>query len=207
MAAQYDPNSDYASAYGVMQDRIKRNFAGQRQGLAQELATRGVQSSGVSAIPLGQLGAAEEGQKSDLAGQFALQQANTGIEDRRSAENFSRQMQLGEQGFNMQDALNRRLANQQMQGQIIGGLLGAAGSIGGGYAARSDYALKKNIKAVGKNGPLTVYEFEYKDDMGLELPKGKHIGYMAQEVEKIYPEAVSFKDGYRMVDYGYLAGK
>jgi hypothetical protein len=83
----------------------------------------------------------------------------------------------------------------------LGGTLGAAAIM-----APSDIRLKENIKAVGylPNG-LSVYEYEFKPEFKHIGGEGKHIGVMAQEVEKVMPEAVvDHPDGYKMVNYGAL---
>jgi len=80
--------------------------------------------------------------------------------------------------------------------EVIGGLLGAAGQAKGLF---SDERLKTNIRRVGQldNG-LGVYAYSYKDDP-LERT---HIGVMAQEAEKVRPEAIGNYHGYKTVDYG-----
>jgi len=62
----------------------------------------------------------------------------------------------------------------------------------------SDARLKEDIKQVGtaKNG-LPIYNFKYKGDPTEQT----HIGYMAQDVEKVHPEAVGESHGYKTVDY------
>ena len=69
----------------------------------------------------------------------------------------------------------------------------------------SDIRTKQNIEQVGwlPNG-LPVYSYEYKKEFKNDLlaGPGKYIGVMAHEVEKMIPDAVSFRsDGYKMVDY------
>lgn len=63
-------------------------------------------------------------------------------------------------------------------------------------AAFSDRRLKTNIRPIGKadNG-LIIYSFKYKWGGPTQL------GYMAQEVQKINPEAVGERDGFLTVDY------
>jgi hypothetical protein len=87
----------------------------------------------------------------------------------------------------------------------VGGLLsgGAALAKAGVFsgAAFSDRRLKENIEAVGVDEAtgLTLYEFNYIAD------ERRFRGVMADEVEKVMPEAVLFdKRGYRLVDYGRL---
>lgn len=92
-------------------------------------------------------------------------------------------------------AYNQKQANMQ---SLFGGLLG----FGGQLASLSDKRAKKDIKKVGG-----LYEYRYKGE-GKNAPK--HIGVMAQEVEKVRPDVVSRRpDGLRQVNYGALfnAGK
>jgi hypothetical protein len=69
-------------------------------------------------------------------------------------------------------------------------------TIGGGVGM-SDRRTKDNIKKIGETyDGQTIYSFTYK---GLE---GTHIGLMADEVERVYPDAVrEGKDGFKRVDY------
>ena len=61
----------------------------------------------------------------------------------------------------------------------------------------SDRRFKKNIKKIGKYKSLNVYSFDYLD--------GQHaVGVMADEVEKIIPEAVININGIKYVKYGML---
>jgi len=62
----------------------------------------------------------------------------------------------------------------------------------------SDARLKEDIKQVGtaKNG-LPIYTFKYKGDDTEQT----HTGYMAQDVEKVHPEAVGESNGFKTVDY------
>lgn len=78
-----------------------------------------------------------------------------------------------------------------------GGIAGIASSIGSFF---SDERLKKNIKKVGEKNGLNLYEYEY-----LWSPQ-KFIGYIAQEVEKLYPKAVKEVKGFKSVNYGAING-
>src|SRR5581483_2595484 len=76
------------------------------------------------------------------------------------------------------------LANQPSQGFPWGSLLSAAGSVLGGIAM-SDKRLKENIKPVGaKMGGVPMKSFNYRGH-----PQ-RHVGVMAQDVQKRHPEAV-----------------
>ena len=119
-------------------------------------------------------------------------QANTAGADILGATQMGYNAQMG--AANAQNAAN----NAMTQGLFS---LGSA-------ALMSDFRTKENIEPIGiaPNG-LTVYSYEYKDEFkDHELAgHGTHIGYMAQEVEQVYPHAVkTLDDGYKVVDYGLL---
>ncbi|MGF6156352.1 hypothetical protein M2267_001595 [Ensifer sp. KUDG1] len=71
-----------------------------------------------------------------------------------------------------------------------------------GRRQNTNRRLKKDVKKVGKLDGHSLYEYRYKD----EPARGpKHVGVMAQEVEKTRPDVVSRgPDGMRRVDYGRL---
>lgn len=122
------------------------------------------------------------------------------------------------QGINQQNYLNalyKSNANANQWGDLInsvsntdwGGLFG--GSVGGTgsgneYAGGkadwmfSDKRLKKNIKLIGKykNG-LNKYSWDY-------VWNEKGTGVMADEVEKVMPDAVRLINGYKAVNYALL---
>lgn len=101
-------------------------------------------------------------------------------------------------GLVQQDYQNRVAAyNQKREGisSVLGSILGA-------LPKPSDRRLKKDIKKVGKLDGHSLYEYRYK---GEPQRGAKHIGVMAQEVEKTRPDAVGRDpDGMRRVDYGRL---
>ena len=127
-------------------------------------------------------------------------QATTTGPDMLSAAQAQGQYNMGT--FNAQQAAQSG-ANQ--------GLLGLGGTLGAAYMmapAGSDIRMKENIKAIGwlPNG-LPVYEFEYKPEFKNKEfnGHGKFVGVMAQDVEKVIPEAVhTLDDGYKIVDYAKL---
>jgi len=108
-------------------------------------------------------------------------------------------------GYNAQLAASN--AKNAASSGFTGGLMQLGGTLGAAaLMAPSDIRLKENIKAVGylPNG-LPVYEYEFKPEYKHIGGEGKHIGVMAQEVEKVIPEAVvEHPDGYKMVNYGAL---
>jgi len=72
--------------------------------------------------------------------------------------------------------------------------------------ATSDIRAKQNVKKIGVRNGYNWYEFEYKDDYikKYNLPKGKQYGVIAQEIEKVMPDAVITIDGIKHVDYNKL---
>ncbi len=81
----------------------------------------------------------------------------------------------------------------------------------GGYHDLSDARFKTNISelsgALGKVESLRGVSFDWKKDQHpeLDLPSGRQIGLIAQEVEKVVPEVVSSdENGTRSVAYGSL---
>lgn len=91
-------------------------------------------------------------------------------------------------------------ANQANQTAMMSGLFGIGSAALGGWA-RSDARAKTNIKQVGVwTVGIPLYIFNYRDN-----PDKLHIGVLAQDVEKVYPEAVAEDvDGYKMVNYSLL---
>ena len=110
-------------------------------------------------------------------------------------------------GLQMQQSgLTSILGNQaNLYGQKMGAqaeMLGTAVGIGTGIALRSDRRLKENIELVGRDERtmLPLYEFEYKGGDGRRF-----LGVMADDVEKVFPQAViEMSNGYKAVDYDLL---
>ncbi len=105
------------------------------------------------------------------------------------------------------------IANQAYQNQLglynsqvgqnsssMNGLMSLGGSLGAAAIMASDRRLKKNIRKIGKTpSGFNVYEFEYKSG------GGKQTGVMAQEIEKIIPNAViTMPNGYKTVNYAMV---
>lgn len=79
-------------------------------------------------------------------------------------------------------------------GSMVGDTIGALTKL-------SDKKCKQNIKKLGTKNGINIYEFEYKSEYN--LPKGKYIGVMAQEVEHI-KGAVTEINGLKHVDYSVI---
>jgi len=109
--------------------------------------------------------------------------------------NYNQQMSA----WNAQNA-NAQSSNNAMMGGMfgLGGTIGSAAlKYGGGAALFSDRRLKTDIVPVGTldNG-LTVYSYRFIDGGPTQ------IGLMADEVERVNPDAVTIApNGFKMVDY------
>lgn len=84
-------------------------------------------------------------------------------------------------------------------GSLAGAALGAAGAAGGFGKLFSDRRLKQEIVLLGvTDSGIPVYEFQY-------IWGGpRRRGFMADDVEKIMPEAVSERGGYKVVNYNMV---
>jgi hypothetical protein len=70
----------------------------------------------------------------------------------------------------------------------------------------SDIRMKENVTFKKKlpNG-LNLYEFEYKKEFKDLAGHGKYEGFMAHEVEKLYPSAVKVEsNGYKSINYSLI---
>lgn len=78
---------------------------------------------------------------------------------------------------------------------------GIGSTIAGIAGAFSDKRLKTDIEKVGEENGLNRYSFRFKGD------PTRFIGVMAQEVKKLFPEAVGERHGYLTVDYDKIGQK
>ena len=110
---------------------------------------------------------------------------------------------LGAQSLATQVDLANASRRGQSQSGLMGGLAGLGGSLFGGIGQAggasnffSDRRVKTDIKRVGKtDGGLPVYTFRYK------IGGPGQMGVMAQDVEKVKPEAVVEVNGIKAVNY------
>lgn len=92
---------------------------------------------------------------------------------------------------------------QQAQSQLLGGILGAGGRIGAAYL-QSDRTTKENLHRIGSvlatepddSTELPIYSYSYKDDPA----RRRHVGPMAQDVEKVDPQSVVTHRGKKYVN-------
>lgn len=105
----------------------------------------------------------------------------------------------GQQG---QSNLNQFNAQTGQYNSMLGGLM----NLGGMALFGSDEGIKQDIRKVSDDPRgFGVYEFFYKPEHRDTWGHGLHIGVIAQEVQRVRPEAVHrHPDGYLMVDYGAI---
>lgn len=101
---------------------------------------------------------------------------------------------------NYDQRLNRYQMQQQQRNQLLGGLF----RLGSSLIMASDRRVKEDVEPVGKVDGHQIYAYDYKG----KFDDGKrHVGVMAQEVEKKRPDAViTGRDGVKRVHYGRLFG-
>jgi hypothetical protein len=84
-------------------------------------------------------------------------------------------------------------------------IFGEDGLIGGLF---SDIRTKEKVKFINQVIPgLNLYSFEYKPEFKNHplAGSGRYIGFMAHEVEKLYPNAVKVQpNGYKSVNYSLI---
>lgn len=130
---------------------------------------------------------------------FGMYQSNYQGLDLMGAEQAQLNRQAQIDAVKLQTKAALTAAKWQAAGSVIGAGVGAAGTAG----AFSDITLKENIHFEDKIiNNLPIYSFEYKNK---SYGDGRFIGVMAQDVEKIYPEAVIINEnGFKMVDYSKI---
>ncbi|GEM_PF-1418798 len=177
--------------YGQQTQNRQLAAALQAQQFGQQNALRGgsmQEQAYLRSLPLNELNALRSGSQLEMP-QFPgyAQQATTGGTDYTGAAQNTYQSQMA--------ANNASAAGQSnMMSGLFG--LGQMGLSAYGMGMFSDRRLKKNIQHVGKaNNGLNVYAYQY-------IWGGPSmLGYMADEVEKVAPDAVVTVGGLKMVNY------
>lgn len=207
------------------QERINRSFQGMgraRSATNQEALGRGITEAQLPLL----LDQFNRQQANQIAAAQALYGAGGDTAARLSdldkfgVDLASSGIALGDKALEARDYAPNRILNLDQQIQqlpyenlaLLGSLLLPAAGLGGttnttgsskssGFGiSLSDERAKENIEEVGKLADgQKVYAYNYKGDPD----ERTHIGLMAQEVEKVKPEAVGeFANGLKGVDYG-----
>jgi hypothetical protein len=128
-----------------------------------------------------------------LQGMSGINQMGYGASNELAQSLMSALMSQGGMAYAGQESANAE------QGGITDQLMSIGGSVMGAF---SDVRLKKDIEKVGEKNGHNIYHFKY-----IDAPEKTWEGVMAQEVEKIMPEAVKTLDGYLHVNYEMLGLK
>ena len=166
----------YGGAYQAAQDRAVNYGQLYPSIMAAPLATYGA---------LGDVGAEQRAMQQEAIDRDMAKYSYTANRDASQLANYM-SMISGDYGGTTTQVAPGPSALQNMASVV--GILGAI----------SDIRLKENIKPLGMHNGFGVYEFNY-----LWSPK-KHVGYMAQDVEKTNPEAIFTVRGYKAINYGAL---
>jgi hypothetical protein len=206
-------------AYGQQAGQIGLNLAGQEQSFTQPLRTN-VQNMSANELAYNQqianqgLGMNAQNQaftqamaKYLLPAQVAGMLKNLSTPTYAPTNTIPGVDYMGAMGLTNQSQQANANAQNAQNNAMIQGLFSIGGAaLGAPKGTFSDIRMKENIKSVGAlpNG-LNIYEFDYKPEFKDIAGHGKHIGVMAQEVEKVIPYAVIQADnGYKMVNYSML---
>jgi len=124
----------------------------------------------------------------------------------RQPDNFQNTKQFIESSSGQAAWVYKRLPNgmkvQTPANKIVPIYINSDLYVNGSIYNPSDKALKDNIEDISENrnnnfDNLKPKEFVYKED-----PSKKHFGFIAQDMEKIYPELVKDSDfGYKTINY------
>lgn len=138
----------------------------------------------------------------------AMNFMGAGLQGMNAGYGMAGQM-AGQMGSNASNMWGQQASYKNGQDQIAASsdpfatLLGGSFQLGAaGIGKYSDRRLKENIELVGHDWRtgLNLYEFNY-----IEMPTRRFRGVMADEVEKLYPDAVmTMEDGFKAVHYGAL---
>lgn len=109
--------------------------------------------------------------------------------------------QQGTQVAGLQEAIGEARAEG-----IVGQAAGQRAGVEAVAAAfTSDPSLKENIVKIGETIGLNIYTWTWKAFVDLLDPRvGEPVGFMADEVQALYPEAVTVEDGIMLVNYSLL---
>ena len=204
-------------AYSTMTSRLDPRFEGEEDMLRTRLHNQGLVSGGEAWE--NEMGSFREGkndayQQANLAAiqtmpqtyQLATSARNQPLNEfnaiRTGAQVQNPQFQPQGPGTNYLGAAGMQgQAGQQQYGTQVGqynammnGIMGLGQA---GILAVSDRRLKSNIKRIGTH-PLGIGIYEY------DLFGKREVGVMADEVEKVKPEAVGEFVGFKGVNYGML---
>ena len=140
-------------------------------------------------------------------GQFAEIMAKAGITDANTLQQLATLLANISTGQGSQaTGLGGIPGVTQTQGALagIGQAAAGAGAAMSGFAAMSDIRLKENIVPIGKIGLHNFYTWDWKAEALPIVGNQGTVGVIAQEAQKISPDAVFEVDGILKVDYSRI---
>lgn len=139
--------------------------------------------------------------RSGATGKSLVEYGNN-IQNQYASDYINQLMGLGNMGFQAGSLVTGAGQRSQSTSKSSSkpGIAGTLGQLASGFAM-SDRRLKKNITKIGKYGDVNLYTYSY-----IHEENKSRIGVMADEVAKVYPEALgpARDDGYLSVDYDKL---
>jgi hypothetical protein len=208
-------SNDYSNDanFQAYQNQLYNSMGQQYENMLGNMADRGLmRSSGMQAMNNSYAKALQDNVTS-LFDNYYNRQANNLSNLLNTSNNLYNYM-TGTTGMsnNQSNAVGQYNLNkwqQEQQNSVFNKLMDAYSNIGSGVAqgamtaaVASDINVKENIKKIGEKNGYNWYEFNYKN--GLGLPGGRQEGVIAQEVEKINPDAVTEINGIKHVLYDRL---
>jgi len=189
-----------AKAIGPTVGAVDKQFEAASRGASQNMARGGARDAQLAELPFQKAGKISDAILS-LQPQAAQQLTGLasiltqlGLSQEQLAATFESILTSGQ--------LTRRQQNNDENAatmKLIGDIATAAGSVAGGFAARSDRHLKRNVRFFGMENGHRVYRFTYLNDR--RQPPSEYIGVMSDEVERIDPSAVIHTPAGILVNY------
>ncbi len=192
-----------ASEVGAIDGNLAMQIENQLFGRASNNVDRG-QNAAANLGGLGQNFANSQGQLlSAGASQISQLTANGAA---ASAQGLQAAANYGANAIT--DSANALAAGQEadraQRNQNIQTGVSVASAVASAFAF-SDERLKENMQPVGKHKDLTVYEWDWKDEVRGVMGTEMDFGYKAQEVQEKYPECIiEHETGLLMIDYPKL---
>ncbi len=197
-------------------DTFRNLVSERRQGVEGALSSGGFSRSGraideLSAVPQ-DIGLLIEnlisGRQSSLAAGGQSAALNLGGLGLQGAANIGG-ITTGASNQAFQGLSSDRLRQAESQNDLISGLFGAGGSVIGGLQSggffNSDPWLKENKIIIGTIGQLNLYQWDWIPEVAKTfIGKFATIGFMADEVKKLYPDHVKPLLGFDAVHYSNL---
>ena len=184
---------------------IQGTIAGGRTRAGEQMA----QNIGSTTANLANLQNAEGAALAQIldGGQFAEIMAKAGITDANTLQQLATLLANISTGQGSQaTGLGGIPGVTQTQGALagIGQAAAGAGAAMSGYADMSDIRLKENIVPIGKIGQHNFYTWDWKAEALPIVGNQGTVGVIAQEAQKISPDAVFEVDGILKVDYSRI---